>query len=93
MFPLDRTSAHMGSGRSRRQVRRHIPASQITKPGVTNQQIGRLLCHVGQTVTSCYVHQEIEALQHFAGEHGERVRTAVGGTTPAQDEETPALRV
>ena len=72
---------------------RHFFASQLAKHGATEQQIGRLLCHVGQTVTSRYVHQDIEDLRHFVEEHAERVRAALGGETPSLDEESPAIRV
>jgi len=66
---------------------RHFFASQLAKHGATEQQIGRLLCHVGQTVTSRYVHQDIEDLRHFVEEHGERVRAALGGETSILDED------
>jgi integrase len=42
---------------------RHFFASQLAKQGVTEQQIGRLLCHVGQSVTSRYVHHDIDDLR------------------------------
>ncbi len=44
---------------------RHFFASQLAKHGATEQQIGRLLCHVGQSVTSRYVHHDIEDLRPF----------------------------
>jgi site-specific recombinase XerD len=72
---------------------RHFFASQLAKHGATEQQIGRLLCHVGQTVTSRYVHQDIEDLRHFVEEHSERVRTALGGETSILDKDAPAVRI
>jgi len=60
---------------------RHFFASQLAKHGVTEQQIGRLLCHVGSSVTSRYVHHDIEHLRPFVEAHGERVRVALGAPT------------
>ena len=57
---------------------RHFFASQLAKQGANEQQIGRLLCHVGQTVTSPYVHQDIEDLRHFVDELAERYLAAAG---------------
>ena len=57
---------------------RHFFASQLAKHGATEQQIARLLCHVGTSVTSRYVHHEIEDLRPFVEAHGERVRHALG---------------
>jgi len=54
---------------------RHFFVSQLAKHGATEQQIGRLLCHVGQSVTSRYVHHDIEDLRPFVDELGERVIT------------------
>jgi integrase len=42
---------------------RHFYASRLAALGATEQQIGRLLCHVGQTVTSRYVHHDIDELR------------------------------
>jgi integrase len=44
---------------------RHFYASQLAKMGATEQQIGRLLCHVGQSVTSRYVHHDLDDLRPF----------------------------
>ncbi len=52
---------------------RHFFASQLAKNGATEQQIGRLLCHVGTTITSRYLRQDIEDLRPFVDEHGARV--------------------
>ncbi|MEO2006716.1 MAG: tyrosine-type recombinase/integrase [Candidatus Poribacteria bacterium] len=57
---------------------RHFFASQLAKQGVTEQQIGRLLCHVGQTVTSRYVHHDIDDLRPFVEDHGGRVAAVCG---------------
>jgi integrase len=57
---------------------RHFFASQLAKQGATEQQIGRLLCHVGQSVTSRYVHHDIDDLRPFVEELGERA-TALSG--------------
>ena len=51
---------------------RHFFASQLAKHGATEQQIGRLLCHVGQSVTSRYVHHDIEDLRPLVEGLGER---------------------
>jgi len=71
----------------------HFFPSQPAKCGATERQIGQLLCHVGLTVTSRYVHQDIEDLRHFVEEHTQRVRVAVGGVTSSLDEDSPAVRV
>jgi len=72
---------------------RYFFASQLAKQGANEQQIGRLLCHAGHSVTSRYVHQDIEDLRHFVEEHGERVRAALGGETSILDDGAPAIRV
>jgi integrase len=51
---------------------RHFFASQLAKQGANEQQIGRLLCHVSGSVTSRYVHQDIEDLRGFVDELGRR---------------------
>ena len=73
---------------------RHFFASQLAKHGVTEQQIGRLLCHVGTSVTSRYVHHEIDDLRTFVEDHGERVRVALGGSpTLTPDRDAAAIRL
>ncbi len=73
---------------------RHFFASQLAKHGATEQQIGRLLCHVGTSVTSRYVHHDIDDLRPFVEAHGERVRVALGGLpTLARVESDTAIRV
>ena len=65
---------------------RHFFASQLAKQGANEQQIGRLLCHVSSSVTSRYVHQDIEDLRPFVEELSERFleeMRSVGGTWPA----------
>ena len=57
---------------------RHFFASQLAKQGATEQQIGRLLCHVGQSVTIRYVHHDIEDLRPFVDELSERYLQATG---------------
>lgn len=57
---------------------RHFYASHLAKQGANEQQIGRLLCHVGQSVTSRYVHQDIEDLRHFVDELSERYLASCG---------------
>ena len=57
---------------------RHFFASQLAKQGASEQHIGRLLCHVGQSVTSRYVHQDIEDLRHFVDDLAERYLSAAG---------------
>ena len=54
---------------------RHFFASQLAKQGATEQQIGRLLCHVGQSVTSRYVHLDIDDLRPFVERLGSLVAT------------------
>jgi integrase len=73
---------------------RHFFASQLAKHGATEQQIARLLCHAGQSVTSRYVHHDIDDLRPFVEDHGERMRAALGGL-PAltSDEGDAAIRV
>ncbi|MBT5535869.1 site-specific integrase [Candidatus Poribacteria bacterium] len=61
---------------------RHFFASQLAKHGATEQQIGRLLCHVGQSVTSRYIHHDIEDLRPFAEEHAERLSGAIAMRGP-----------
>ena len=56
---------------------RHFFASQLAAVGATEQQIGRLLCHVGQSVTSRYVHHDIDDLRPFVEGHADRVRGAL----------------
>ena len=57
---------------------RHFFASQLAKQGANEQQIGRLLCHVSGSVTSRYVHQDIEDLRGFVDELGRRYVAARG---------------
>ena len=57
---------------------RHVFASQLAKQGANEQQIGRLLCHVSGSVTSRYVHQDIEDLRGFVDELGRRFVAARG---------------
>ena len=57
---------------------RHFFVAQLAKQGANEQQMGRLLCHVGQTVTSRYVHQDIEDLRQFVDELAARYREAAG---------------
>ena len=57
---------------------RHFFASQLAKQGANEQQIGRLLCHVGQSVTSRYVHHDIEDLRHFVDDLSERFVAVAG---------------
>jgi len=57
---------------------RHFFASQLAMDGATEQQVGRLLCHVGQSVTSRYVHQDIEALRPYVERLSERFQWALG---------------
>jgi site-specific recombinase XerD len=57
---------------------RHFFASQLAKQGANEQQIGRLLCHVGTSVTSRYVHQDIEDLRPFVERLSERFVEAIG---------------
>ncbi|MBT3266988.1 site-specific integrase [Candidatus Poribacteria bacterium] len=74
---------------------RHFFASQLAKHGATETQIGKLLCHVGTSVTSRYVHHDIEDLRPLVDEHGERVRVALGGppALAAAEEDEDAIRV
>ena len=72
---------------------RHFFASQMAKLGATEQQIARLLCHVGQSVTSRYVHHDIEDLRPFVEEHSERVQAALDGAVSTLDEQTHAVRL
>jgi site-specific recombinase XerD len=58
---------------------RHLFASQLAKQGATEQQIGRLLCHVGTSVTSRYVHQDVEYLRLFVERLSVRFLEASGG--------------
>jgi integrase len=51
---------------------RHFFASQLAKQGATEQQVGRLLCHVSTSVTSRYIHQDIEDLRGFVEELSQR---------------------
>ncbi|MDA1190922.1 MAG: tyrosine-type recombinase/integrase [Candidatus Poribacteria bacterium] len=64
---------------------RHFFASQLAKQGATEQQIGRLLCHVGHSVTSRYVHHDLEDLRPFVEELSERYITA--SATQCRDSE------
>jgi integrase len=57
---------------------RHFFASQLAKQGANEQQIGRLLCHVSGSVTSRYVHQDIEDLRGFVDDLGRRYVAARG---------------
>jgi len=67
---------------------RHFFASQLAKQGANEQQIGRLLCHMGQSVTSRYVHQDIEDLRPFVEELSERYLQAAGEPSlPYRDED------
>jgi integrase len=63
---------------------RHFFASQLAKQGANEQQIGRLLCHVGQSVSSRYVHQDIEDLRHFVDELADRYLEASGAPSASQ---------
>ena len=73
---------------------RHFFASQLARHGVTEQQIGRLLCHVGTSVTSRYVHHDLDDLRRFVEGHGGRVRAALsGGRTLAATDDQAAIRV
>ncbi|MEO2005325.1 MAG: tyrosine-type recombinase/integrase [Candidatus Poribacteria bacterium] len=56
---------------------RHFFASQLARHGATEQQIGRLLCHVGQSVTSRYVHHDIEDLRPFVEQLSESACSAL----------------
>ena len=51
---------------------RHFFASQMAKQGASDHQVGRLLCHVGQSVTSRYVHHDIEDLRPFVEKLAQR---------------------
>ena len=44
---------------------RHFFGSQLARLGATEQQMGRLLCHSPSSITSRYVHQQIEDLRPF----------------------------
>jgi integrase len=57
---------------------RHFFASQLAKQGANEQQIGRLLCHVGQSVTSRYVHHDIDDLRPLVDALAERVAAGTG---------------
>jgi len=58
---------------------RHFYASELSRLGATEQQVGRLLCHVGQSVTSRYVHHDLDALRPFVeGLSEDCVRAAEG---------------
>ena len=72
---------------------RHFFASQLARHGATEQQIARLLCHVGTSVTSRYVHLDIEDLRPFVEDHGERVHVALGGLPTLAAEAEAPLRV
>ena len=62
---------------------RHFFASQLAKQGANEQQIGRLLCHVGQSVTSRYVHHDIEDLRRFVDALSLRYLDAAGDKSRA----------
>ena len=103
----DRPKSIDNLSRSYRSVVRRLPglewstlydlrrffASQLAKQGGTEHQIGRLLSHVGDSVTSRYVHYDVEDLRPFIEQHGERVRAALGGVAPTLDEIGIAIRV
>ena len=72
---------------------RHFFASQLAEHGATEQQIGRLLCHVGHSFTSRHVHHDIDALRPLVEEHAQRVCEALGDLTPTLDDEASAIRV
>jgi integrase len=72
---------------------RHFFASHLAKHGATETQIGRLLCHVGTSVTSRYVHHDIEDLRSLVEEHGERVRVALGRPPSLATNDGEAIRV
>lgn len=59
---------------------RHFYASQLAKLGATEQQTGRLLCHVGQSVTSRYVHHDIDDLRPFVERLSQRFVQAFGAS-------------
>lgn len=58
---------------------RHFFASQLAVQGATEQQIGALLCHRGASVTSRYVHQDIEDVRPFVERLSARFLEASGG--------------
>ena len=66
---------------------RHFFASELARHGASESQIGRLLCHVGTSITSRYVHHDVEALRPLVEHHGERIRRglATGGGFGAPD--------
>ena len=66
---------------------RHFFASQLARQGANEQQIGCLLCHGGQSVTSRYVHQDIEDLRHFVDELSERYLEAAGAPSLSEHAE------
>lgn len=73
---------------------RHFYASQLARHGATEQQIGALLCHVGQSVTARYVHHDLDDLRRFVDAHGEAVRDASGELPDLEYvEDTDAVRV
>ncbi len=68
---------------------RHFFASQLTKQGVNEQQIARLLCQVPQSVTSRYVHYDVEDLRPFVDELADRYLDAAGAPSLSRQQEGP----
>jgi integrase len=66
---------------------RHLFGSELARLGATEQQIGRLLCHVGQSVTSRYVHQDVEDLRPFV----ERLSVLFVERYPVKTDGTPRM--
>jgi integrase len=64
---------------------RHFFASQLAKQGATEQQIGRLLCHVSTSVTSRYIHQDRATVNRCVNSSGGVLPVLLVGLSDAVD--------